>query len=1206
MITVGPQRRSFAAMLAAAAAIVLVARADTAELAVRPQILTNVAHPESWNTTFSADGRYFLTGNSRATVRLWEAATGRLVRSYVAKTTDDRQYVSGVGLSQSLDVVVASDRYGNVSVWKASTGQLLRAVSAGDINAQTAFVFTLDRKRMLSATTHGEVRFWDTATWKTVRTIKIPEGDVTFSPDCKSAFVRGDSAVALIDLASGRQLWRAQTGPTGAGAFSADGTRLAVGARVGAGGGNPDHSKDPVENGAGAIRVYDVRTGRELWTLTYQSQRPDVWSLAFSPDGARLLSESADDIVRTWDLQAGRLAGTLKVGLDANVWDTRLSPGGELLWSLNDGSESKIWNPQTGALLSRFGLTIGAAGRVALLDAAGRSPASAGHAASILVANVDDNDQAAVHRWNMSNGRLLSTTVLNGVAWQDYAAALVFSSDGSLAVSGTAEPPSPDDNSSRSPPPPITVWNLTTGKPTATLPGRPDKTVVAVSADGKFIFSIDAKASATLWSRADAGALWTETLKSDRTADNEAEAIIANCAVFSPNGSRLAVGGGDGVRILDVASGKVLRFLEESEKYGISSVAFAPDGRTLIEGNGDWEDNAAIWDVETGKRLHTLHGHAKVVSSVAYSPDSKHVITGGQDGTGRIWNAATGAQERLLRLDSASPFQSVTFSADGTQVISGHADGSVAIWNSATGGLIVTLVADADGEWVAITPEGFFGASPKGSALLHVVNGLDLVSIDQVFQNLFRPDLVREKLAGDPQGKVRDAAAKLDLAKILTSGAPPAIRIVEPSDRRPAPEDHAAVKIELTARDGGIGRVEWRVDGVTRAVDSNTQNVAAGATIQLDHAFPLEKGDNAIDVVAYNAKGLLASAPVQATIHWDGVAGATPPRLFVFAIGINDYYDSRLRLNYAVADAKSLSSALAVAGRNLFPVIRVATALDEEATRDHIQSIFAKLVGEMKPSDVFLFFIVGHGATIDGRYYFLPYDFRYDNENSIRDKAIDQDQLQAWFSMIPAKKSMLIFDTCESGSMTQEAVATRGLEHLVALERLTQAMGRTVLSASTATAPALEGYRNHGVYTYALLESLEKADFKHDGLITDTEIAEYVANRVPELSYQAFSFRQIPQMKIVGSSFPVAKPTDVLDIDTAPTATPATLSTIPTHVATRSLDVLATPSADGLVVRTLAPGTAVSVLLTDNGWDLIAKDGVQLGYVLANGLALLQ
>jgi WD40 repeat protein len=1191
----------------AASATVLAARVDAAELAVRPQILTNVAHPESWTTTFSADGHYFLTGNSRATVRLWEAATGRLVRSYVAKTSDDRRYVTGIGLSQRLDIVISTDRDGDISIWKASTGQLLRSIESGDyVNPNTVFVFTSDGKRMLSASRHGEFRIWETATWKTVRTIKIPEGDVVVSPDCKFALVRGDTAVALIDVANGRELWKAQTGGTGAGVFSPDGSRIAVGARAGAGAGDPEHAKDPVENGTGTIRIFDAKTGKELQTFTYKSERPDVWSLAFSPDGARLLSEGADDAVRTWDLQAGRLAGTLKVGLDADAWSTRLSPGGDLLWSLNDGSESKMWNPQTGALLSRFGLTIGAAGRIALLDAAGRSPMSSGQAASIVVANIDDNDQAAIHRWNMSNGRSLGTTLLNGIAWQDYAPALVFSPDGSFAVSGTAEAPSPDNKSPGSPQPPITVWNLTTGKAMATLPGRPDKAIVAVSADGKFIFSIDAKASATLWSRTDVRAVWTTTLKTDRTRDNEPEAVNANCAVFSPNGSRIAVGGGDGVRILDATDGKVLRYLEETEKYGISSIAFAPDGRTLIEGNGDWGDNASIWDVETGKRLHTLRGHAKVVSAVAYSPDGKHVVTGGQDGTGRIWNAATGTQERVLRLDSASPFQSVTFSIDGKQVISGHADGSVAIWNAATGALIVTLVASADGEWVAITPEGFFDASPKGSALLHAVNGLDVVSIDQVFQNLFRPDLVREKLAGDPQGKVREAAAKLDLAKVLASGAPPVIRVVEPADGQRAPDDRATVKIELTARDGGIGRVEWRLDGVTRAVDRNTQEVQAGTGVQLDHAFPLGQGDNAVEVVAYNAKGLLASAPAHVTIHWDGPTGAPAPRLFVLAIGINDYYDSRLRLNYAVPDAKSLSSALAVAGRNLFPVIRVATAVDEEATRDHIQSIFAKLVGKMKPSDVFLFFIVGHGATIDGRYYFLPYDFRYEDENSVRDKAINQDQLQAWFSMIPAKKSMLIFDTCESGSMTQEVVATRGLEHLVALERLTQAMGRTVLSASTATAPALEGYHNHGVYTYALLESLEKADANHDGLITDAEIAEYLALRVPELSYQAFNFRQIPQMKIVGSSFPVAKPTDVLEVDAGAAATPATLSTIPTHVATRSLDVYATPSADGVVVRTLAPGTTVSVVLTDKGWDLIAKDGVQLGYVLANGLALLQ
>jgi WD40 repeat protein len=1198
-----PCGRRLLMTLAVAAAAVLSGRGGAAELATKPQIVTNVAYQDADQSAFSPDGRYILIGNSRATVRLWEAATGRLVRTYVAKSSDDRQYVYGIGFSPSLDIVVANDRYGNVSVWKASTGQLLRSLSAGDTNPQRPFVFTPDGKRMLSANTGGkEIRFWDTATWKVARIVKVPEGFTEFSPDCKFAFVRGDTFVALIDLASGRQLWSAKSGATSAAAFSADGSRVAVGA------GDPDHGKDKIGATNGMIRVFDTKSGSELRTFTYDVLRPDVWSLAFSPDGTRLFAESVDGALRSFDIQAGRLVDTVHIALDDNVQDAFFSPGGDRLWSLDETGNGKIWNRQTGELVSHFGLPIGGVARLAFLGAPAGSSSGASSTASILAGNIDfEDDRVAIHRWTMSNGHLAGTTALDGIAWNGYQPELVFSSDGSFAVSGTAEKRAADNDQPKKPTQPsISVWNLTTGKSMQTLPGRPDAATVAVSADGALIFSTDqrtrsdddpanSKLSATLWSRADARALWTTTI------DGE-----ASCAAFSRNGSRIAICGSDGVRVLDAANGKVLRLLEEKDSYGISSVAFAPDSRTLIAGNGNWQDNASIWDVETGKRLHTLHGHAKVVLAVAYSPDGKHVITGGQDGTGRIWSVATRAQERMLRLDSASPFESVIYSADGAQIITGHMDGSVAIWNNASGALVATLVASPDGEWVAITPEGFFDASAKGSSLLHVVNGLDVVSIDQVFQNLFRPDLVREKLAGDPQGKVRDAAAKLDLAKVLASGAPPAIRVVEPSDRRPAPEDHATVKIELTARDGGIGRVEWRVDGVTRAVNRDAEDAPAGTKLQLEHAFPLERGDNAIEVVAYNAKGLLASAPVQAIIHWDGVAGATPPRLFVFAVGINDYYDSRLRLNYAVPDARSLSSALAAAGTNLFPVIKVATALDEQATRDHIQSIFAELVGEMKPSDVFMFFIVGHGATIDGRYYFLPYDFRYEDENSVRDKAINQDQLQAWFSMIPAKKSMLIFDTCESGTMTQEVVATRGLEHLVALERLTQAMGRTVLSASTATAPALEGYRNHGVYTYALLESLEKADTNHDGLITDTEIAEYLAIRVPELSYQAFNFRQIPQMKIVGSSFPVAKPTDVLDIDTAPTATPATLSTIPTHVATRSLDVLATPSADGVVVRTLAPGTTVSVLLTDNGWDLIAKDGVQLGYVLANGLALLQ
>jgi hypothetical protein len=76
------------------------------------------------------------------------------------------------------------------------------------------------------------------------------------------------------------------------------------------------------------------------------------------------------------------------------------------------------------------------------------------------------------------------------------------------------------------------------------------------------------------------------------------------------------------------------------------------------------------------------------------------------------------------------------------------------------------MIATADGEWVTVTVEGFFDASTKGS----LVSGMQVVTTDKAFDKLHRPDLVREKLAGDPQRKVRDAAAKLDLSKAMASG----------------------------------------------------------------------------------------------------------------------------------------------------------------------------------------------------------------------------------------------------------------------------------------------------------------------------------------------------------------------------------------------------------------------------------------------------
>src|SRR6202030_1022990 len=115
-----------------------------------------------------------------------------------------------------------------------------------------------------------------------------------------------------------------------------------------------------------------------------------------------------------------------------------------------------------------------------------------------------------------------------------------------------------------------------------------------------------------------------------------------------------------------------------------------------------------------------------------------------------------------------------------------------------SGKLLVTTLHAKSGEWVTITPEGFFVASEKGAELLHVVRGFETVGIDQVYQALYRPDLVREKLAGDPRGSVREAAAKLDLGKVLASGSAPAVRVVSPAPVSNVLADQVTAEVEIS------------------------------------------------------------------------------------------------------------------------------------------------------------------------------------------------------------------------------------------------------------------------------------------------------------------------------------------------------------------------------------------------------------------------
>ena len=65
--------------------------------------------------------------------------------------------------------------------------------------------------------------------------------------------------------------------------------------------------------------------------------------------------------------------------------------------------------------------------------------------------------------------------------------------------------------------------------------------------------------------------------------------------------------------------------------------------------------------------------------------------------------------------------------------------------------------------------------------------------------------------------------------------------------------------------------------------------------------------------------------------------------------------------------------------------------MDEEVSAENMASSFADLSGEVRPQDVFVFFLAGHGKTVDGRCYFLPRDFRYRHTEHLTRTAISQE-----------------------------------------------------------------------------------------------------------------------------------------------------------------------------------------------------------------------
>jgi WD40 repeat protein len=136
----------------------------------------------------------------------------------------------------------------------------------------------------------------------------------------------------------------------------------------------------------------------------------------------------------------------------------------------------------------------------------------------------------------------------------------------------------------------------------------------------------------------------------------------------------------------------------------VLAVAISSDGRRLLSGGAD--GTMRLWDVETGKEFGTFPTQPGPVFSVALSADSSRALSTDANGVIRLWDVATRQESRSLRGHQGA-VRKIAFTAKETRVVSAGEDGTVRLWNTATGDELSRFsVPTAPRHGMALSPDG--------------------------------------------------------------------------------------------------------------------------------------------------------------------------------------------------------------------------------------------------------------------------------------------------------------------------------------------------------------------------------------------------------------------------------------------------------------------------------------------------------------------
>ena len=494
-------------------------------------------------------------------------------------------------------------------------------------------------------------------------------------------------------------------------------------------------------------KVWEVASGQELFTL--RGQGGGIWSVAFSPDGQRIVTGSGDHTAMVWEAASGRKLLTLK-GHNACVESVAFSPDGQRIVTGSGDHTAMVWDATSGTNL----LTL--KGHSTWVESVAFSPDG-----QRIVTGSDDH---TAKLWEATSG----TNLLTLRGHSGWIQSVAFSPDGQRIVTGSI------DQTAK-------VWEAASGQDLFTLRGHSAPIwSVAFSSDGQRIVTGSGDQTARVWEAASGQELFTL----------RGHTAKITCLAFSPDGQRIATSSEDATtKVWEAASDRELLTLK-GHGNGISSAAFSPDGQRIVTGSAD--QTAKVWEAASGRELLTLKGHSAPISSVAFSPDGQRIVTGSEDQTAKVWEAASG-RELLTLKGHGAPITSVAFSPDGQRILTGSGDQTAKVWEAASGRDLLTLKGHT--RWirsVAFSPDGqriVTGSGDDTAKVWEAASGQDLFTLrghnGGIWSVAFSPDGQRILTgSGDDTAKVWEAAGGRELLTLKGHNAPIRSVAFSPNGRR--------------------------------------------------------------------------------------------------------------------------------------------------------------------------------------------------------------------------------------------------------------------------------------------------------------------------------------------------------------------------------------------------------------------------------------